>query len=308
MGNEKAELLTNENLRQILLNKENIAPLEDLLAGEISKLNRLNKLADQDKLNFGPMPSEDQLEDILAEVKEKVDSFLGINKVNAPDIEYNGLIRFDRSHLKILFNYCFGAAELWYGIPKSFEGSWVGWLVTAVGSITLIRAALDHRKTSKKSFYERSQETIVLAQNRRASVTTTVGHEYAHHVQKISGLKDEYSIVKEGHAMGVANHVALHYSQKEDNEAFLFKTTFGNVRQLKEAYRWLCKELGFNPKKSLGVTRSAKGITDDIFETDVFGSTPHAIGSAVIYLCESVRGPQIYREILQGKFQFAAAK
>lgn len=309
MGNEKTELLTNENLRQILLNKENIAPLEELLAREISKLKRLRKLADQDKLNFGPTPSEDQLEGILAEVKEKVDSFLGVNNVDAPNVLHNGFMRFSINHLGLLFNYGVGAAALGYGLPKGLGGSWVGWLFAFVGSSILIRAALDHLKMSKRSFYTELSETITLARIRRAPTITTVGHEYAHHIQKIRGLNSaECSIINEGHAIGVANHIALHYREKEDNEAFLFRTTNGNVRQLKEAYRWICKEQHLNPKKSLGVTGPIRDPLEDYINVAVFGSTAHALGRAVVYLCESVRGPQVYREILNGKFQFAAAK
>ncbi len=309
MGNEKAELLTNENLKRALLNRGNISPLEELLAAEISKLERLQRLLKQGKLNFGPVLPAAQLEGMLAEVKEDVDRFLGVNEVNAPDIKYNGLMRFGRQNLTSLIGYGVGTAGLLYGIPKSLEGSWVGWFVTALGSGTLIRAALDHLKISKKSFYDISSGTIVLARNRRASITTVVGHEYAHHVQKISGLEGrEYSIAMEGHATGIASHVALHYREKEGNESFLFGTTSRNVRQLKEAYRWLCKELGVNPRKSLDVAISTNDLTDDIFGRAVFGSTTHALGSAVVYLCESARGLQVYREILQGKFQFAAAK
>ena len=74
--------IKNKNLEAILLSKDNIPVVEHLLSIESQELQRLKKLKEEGKLDFGKKYSRKQLKELFPMVKGKVDNFLNVNNIS----------------------------------------------------------------------------------------------------------------------------------------------------------------------------------------------------------------------------------
>ncbi|MDP2909268.1 MAG: hypothetical protein Q8N77_05670 [Nanoarchaeota archaeon] len=70
------------------LKKEDIQLLEHVLSKEVEELKRLRKLKEENKLDFGKTPSWEEAYNLLGQVKNEVESFLGITRLQEPIICY----------------------------------------------------------------------------------------------------------------------------------------------------------------------------------------------------------------------------
>ena len=77
--------IENNHLKELLLRRENLPVLEEVLARESAELERLQKLKRKGRLDFGKLVKEEEVPELLAEVYPKVDDFLGFARENLPD-------------------------------------------------------------------------------------------------------------------------------------------------------------------------------------------------------------------------------
>ncbi len=295
--------IEDPNMERRLLRPENISILEDLLDKEAQRLERLQKLKENDKLNLGDKVSPDELTELVPQICTEVDRFLEIDG-NVPKFGYYNLFRsplilglYTLSALEVA-----GAATLMVADqnpeinPLFFAG---------MGAMQFGLAALLHA-INKDSSYTPSSKTIILERSPRTVLIPIAGHEYTHYVQHREGIKDGgYNIFQEGHARGVQKQVSEEYMEREDNEAFLYDVLNSTVGEFKSAYVWMCKNLGQQPKESLLKTKTSRDSDESAHRLVWRSPTQHAIGNALFSIYEALQGRQIYKHMIHGNFKFS---
>ncbi len=311
LSDEYKRTIENDRLKQLLLRRENLPVLEEVLARESAELERLQRLKKRGKLDFGKLVKEEEVPELLAEIYPEVDYFLGFTGGNLPSHQF-----YSRQAIARLTET--GQAEKLVtrgGIVSTFVGSaeivrnvvlemspdplWtsIGIALLGAGAYALNRG----RKMRTMSFHEGWGYTfslIELVEAPRSSFIPTTAHEYAHHLQQIKQLHSRrYLTFLEGHARGVERTIAEHYREKEDNEAFLWDISNETVEELKLAYQWICAGLGEKPKRSLGKTRTQ-------YSGFFTKQSHHTLGNTLFRLYEALHGKDIYRQAIHGEFQF----
>lgn len=76
--------LENERLKQLLLRRENIPVLEEILATETEELKRLQKLKKKGLLDFGETPREEDTRELFTRICAEVDTVLGVANLPLP--------------------------------------------------------------------------------------------------------------------------------------------------------------------------------------------------------------------------------
>ncbi|HLC56580.1 MAG TPA: hypothetical protein VJJ23_05065 [Candidatus Nanoarchaeia archaeon] len=282
--------IKNKNLEAILLSKDNIPVVEHLLSIESQELQRLKKLKEEGKLDFGKKYSRKQLKELFPMVKGKVDNFLNVNNISNPRVDY-----FSITSPESLF---FGPGFGFYGGVILIGGGF-GFKETyflQAGVLAIINGVL-HTYLKNTDHYNHLFKNITLRYEERSKIIPTLGHEYTHHIQKISGIKSvrNHSIFQEGHARGIERYISNLFRESEDNEAFLYHITNLNARELKNVYKWLCEKTNLTPNEAL---LKVKGIYDTKFLDN------HAKGNVLFYIQETKKGPQVYNDAIHGNLVF----
>jgi len=308
----------NFNIIKRLSSPENTLIIEELLYKEYERLKRLKELKKDGKLNFGPQVPPEELMDLVLDVCAEVDRFLGIQERRLPHFGYYRLTEWGSTTTPILIYYVLSAAlfasgsalfvavnlPLYLLRPTDPYSSLLLKLaapsLVLAGAVVFIRTAMAHYILKKMSMYDPHSRRVILERYPRAILIPVVGHEYTHSLQDdiIFGgynYSDNYSILTEGHAIGVERHVARCYSEREGNEAFLYHISKKTVRDLKRVYEWMRGDLGRKARE----TRDAKDL-----RRLTEGLTPHSIGNTFFSICEAQRGEEIYKQIIHGTFQF----
>lgn len=265
----------DENMEQILLNKDNIPVLEELLHEESKHLVRLRELKEDGKLDFGPILTKKEVKNLFPQIKKEVNEFLDVN-CEAPAIKHYSLVV--TMHERCNFG-SFHRYESMFN-PRTY--------LYKYGKIRL---------RSKKE---------------RPVIIPVISHEYSHSIgyqkyDKINILSHGCFI--EGFALGVERYIAKLYRNNEDNEAFLYYTIDKTVEHLKSSYIWMSKILGIVPKDFLLDIKSLTEIEEEKWKKDkivyeIREVSEHAIGNALFYIYETSRGNQIYKEMINGRFRF----
>jgi len=186
------------------------------------------------------LPDRVGLKAVLGEVKEKVDSFLGVSEIKPPCVYYSGILDFICENLISICNDLkWKSAD---EIPSHYSPFGIG--------------------ISKK-------EACI-------NLPGTIAHEYAHHVQSTSGVGlVRGTACTEGHAYGVGMYISDYYSISDKSIWFSFHRIHGLLKQHKKAN---------NPGDC------------------------HCMGAAAFYIEEMEQGRQIYRQLLDGTFEFKVLK
>lgn len=288
--------LKNSNLIQLLLDKDNISPLESILDNESQYLKKIQNLKDSQALDFGPKLNKVDLKVEFSGVKEEVDRFLGVSDVAQPSCDYYSIFKPDISTVPLLGMYGFGALCTIEGLLKfPYDPA-----NAFFGIILLQNAFFLHIIERGGSRYNLLTRSIIMSplHKYRADVIPVVGHEYAHHVQrrKLSlPLLPKRSYFDEGHARGVQRFIANSYRNKENNEAFMYDYLDLSVAELRVTYQWMCKKLEIAPSKSLLKIETA---------TRYRKQTGHSIGNTLFLLYETRLGKGIYKDLIDGSFEF----
>lgn len=306
----------NENLGRLLLDKENILPLEELLHSESEKLRKLQKLEHEGRLDFGRELASKEFYDLIPQVKGDVDEFLGVEGSGNPIVSYSSydatLRDYISSFLSAFSNrvYCKGLVK---GLQKNDSGILrtglaIGLAVPAyITRFGLLGLCLS--TGTNINGYSPIIECINIIRENKQSLIQSIGHEYSHYLQDVflserCILKEKYNVFIEGHARGVQRYLADLYREREDNEVFLYECSDWVVGELKSAYKWICQMSGKSPKSNLVATESS------IDKTEIYHClikkipTIHALGNTLFSLYEAKRGNRIYRDMLQGDFTF----
>lgn len=288
--------LKNSNLIQLLLDKDNISPLESILDSESQYLKTLQKLNGNDMLDFGPKLDEEKLKAVFIDVKGEVDNFLGASDINQPSCEYYSILKPNLGSMSTLLLYGLGAFYMVEGF-FSFPYSPID---TFLGLILLQQAFFIHTIEKTTSRYDPLTKSITMSplHKYRADVIPVVGHEYAHHVQRKRlslPVFPKRSYFEEGHARGVQRFIANRYRDKENNEAFMYNYLDLSVAELKATYKWMCKKLEVGPSKSLLKVET---------EARHKKQSGHSIGNTLFLLYETRLGNGVYKDLIDGSFEF----
>ncbi len=89
MDSEYLSQIENPNMKRLLLREDNIPPLEELLNAEAKKLQRLQRLKEEGKLNFGDKIKLDELTEIFPKICAEVNDFLGVKSTDIPSFGYS---------------------------------------------------------------------------------------------------------------------------------------------------------------------------------------------------------------------------
>ncbi|GEM_PF-2555441 len=310
--------LNNSCLSLKLFERSNISLLEEILNKDSQELERLKNLKRQGKLNFGPIVKESELEELFTSLKDEVDNFLGVLDINAPKIEYCSRFNFFRPEL-FNKNTCIS-----YAIAGSFLFFPLNWLLrnnthTSLNSFfimsTLAFIPTCHMLNTLRynvDHYISETNSMHLFKNSKANLLPTMGHEYAHHIQRkilFAGVHDfekNYSIFSEGISRGVQRHVSKIFKEKEDNEAFLYEILNYNVEEMKRLYPIMCYAFGIEPQQSL--LKAKNFIEKHYFENNepnrYLANDYHAIGNSLFYVLEIKFGSSIYKDAIKGDVSF----
>lgn len=290
----------NQNLRALLLKKDNIPILEYLLNAEARRLKPIQKLKEEGKLNFGDKVSSKKLKELLPKIKEEVDSFLETPNIDVPSCKYYNIFRPGLTTTPILILYAASTFVTIYPLALMLvePGPNIGNLLcSGLGAMTLATVSQSH-SLMNSSGYDCRSKSITLKKERRVELIPTIGHEYAHHAQERCGLEcgplDKHPIFAEGHARGIERYLSETYREREDNEAFLYDILDSTISEMKSTYVWMCEELKMPTRESLLKNKTSRN------------SLPrsHAVGNTLFSIYGAKYGPKIYRDAIHGKFPF----
>ena len=303
----------NENLERLLLDKENILPLEELMHSQLEKLGGIiqNKPKPDRKLN------SKEFYDLIPQLKEDVDQFLDIDEAGCPLILY--------LNRQTCLKDCFESLLLSLDHKSSSQDISSESLklycsdMKSVGVWNKIRAApilMRFVRLSRvldldniiRAYFPRIQ-FITMTKEKMPKVIPIMGHEYGHYLQhqaflKRAYLSQDYNIFKEGHARGVERYIADIYNKREDDQRFLEDRASGDYIELKQTYKWLCQELDISPNTNLvGITLPENNIqAEQGLEQEK--PSEHSLGNTLFYLHETKKGKQIYKDVINGTFEF----
>ncbi len=278
--------IKNSNLQKLLLKESNIPIIEDLLDVKIQRLITIKK---NKNLDFGnKVCSKEELDEIFPKVKKDVDNFLDSKKSDMPSYgycQYFNIFKQIKNPIKIYKTF---------SISKRIKSS--------------INICLFNLLVSSGTNYNSFLESISLKKTRRVDMINNIIHEYDHHIQNKSILKNvfskQYSFFEEGHAIGVERHLAEFYRKQEDNNAFIYKILNRTISEIKATYMWMCWKLEKPIRKSL-----LKNMTPiesfEISKILTLGEpTNHAKGNTFFSVYETKYKKQIYKDTIHENFQF----
>ena len=319
MDSEYMTQIENSNLESRLLRTDNIPVLEELLNRDSQRLEKLQKLKEDNKLDMGNKITTKELKELFPKICTEVDDFLGIQSKDLPKVGYNHLFKLKISPIPILSFYTFYTYLMVVAGTSLINNqnlNTTNLIELGVGVGGLVGTAYLHSLMKfKGSSYIRYLDTdlkeVILEKTPRTELIPAMGHEYTHHVQLDEGVIDKgghhgkYLIFKEGHARGVERHLSEDYREREDNEAFLYHILNRNIREFKSAYVWMCSMLSKPVRDNLLRTKALL----DNYEYRILSSkrkpSLHATGNALFSIYEALHGKQVYNHMIHGDFKFS---
>lgn len=299
------DTITNEFLEDKLMRIDNIQVLEHLLNLSISDSMKFNHFRKTDKFNLGKKVKENDLEELLVEVKEKVDSFLEVENIDDPNLHYYSPFKWPVS----LYLGAYAAGGLATAGVIGTIGLVPWWSTLIMGGLNgvCIGIIAARQKNIKmilnKNFYvqnNKGQEllksnTIYLEKECLTRVTGALIHEYTHHVQsKIMGKKFcKSNIFVEGHARGVTRQICSEYALETENPTYREMSCIFDFNELSMVYISMCKKLRVR-------------LHPDLIIPDLFFYEPghHARGNTLMLIKEIRDGSDIYKKMIHGEYKF----
>ncbi len=302
MNREYLSQITNSNLTKLLLKDENIPVLKDVLNSRIHEFRHLEKLNEAGKLDLGNYVKPGELEDLLLHVKKNVDEFLGVSNIKPPKIKYHNLL----SYQSMMSLSGYAASGYFVVSAVASNGSELERLCAGLmGTVILGASSIMHLIYCMDSCYNKITKTIDVKKNNKASLVTTIAHEYSHHVQrgKLPPFSSKYEIFREGHAIGVERYIAEMYSERGNNPAFLYEASKRRLYQMTQAYFWMCTRLGKSVNANL--VKKAESLREKISPRESGRKpNPHAFGTALFSIYEQKHSKGIYKDMLHCNFEF----
>ncbi|MFC1768729.1 hypothetical protein ACFLZX_03100 [Nanoarchaeota archaeon] len=275
-------------MKRRLLDVNNILPIEDLLATESLKLDKLQRQKEGGDLTSEKVVSRTELQDLAPEVCHTVEDLLGVEVTNRPPIRYFSLIRPGLPELTIIYSYSLSISHA----KKSLEPLLTGQISVenifyATMSLAPFALVAFTHYILKDSNYQTFWERINIKKGPRTKVIPSVAHEYTHHIQnKDDAIPRKSTIFREGQARQIEAKVAEIYCERECNEAFLYDVQDLRVGELKSTYLWLCQKFGKVPKQSLLSIKTSMDTEKD--------QSPHSLGNTLFLLYPTLTGKEFY--------------
>ena len=314
MGSQKQKDLSkfkNSSLKSSLLNPKLIPRIEDILALESEKFQVLQEMKSDGALTFGDEVSRKDLKDIFPNVCKEVDDFLGIEDHSLPRFGYFDFFRPGLPEGLILGSYIVSATmvidsliKTYYSFSNGAPLSDLGDLF--IGTFNLSIVGLSHLNLKTSSTYLPYIKRVTLKKQTLPYTIASSAHEYSHYLQEKAGINSKkYLAFKEGHAIGIEKQTSMRFYEKEDDPAFLYKSTDRTVGELRSTYLWACKNLGLDPKKSLCEVESSRDETEEYHRRTGKNPTIHSLGNTFFSIHEMFKGEEIYKQVLDGEFDFS---
>src|SRR3989344_2730216 len=291
---------SNENIERLLLKKENVGALDDIITKEIGAVYALN----WDKASGGRVLKKSELSSLLEEVKPEVDNFSGVSGIRSPTISYNELFSKEKKYAWVASG-CSGFGLLTTSYSYATNPDF--WLVqgaTALISLGVLGYSLGCVRASLKdgSTYSRAPlEHISLKKAPRTQLILSIEHEYTHHLQLKKGLKS----FPEGQARSLQRYIGRIYSEREDNLGFIiFNFLSYDLPEWKTVRSWIRNKLNGDPLPNIFLTKEEAGNYHYLKKYQK--PTPHATSNAFFSILEAREGLGIHKEIMAGKYQLSS--
>ncbi|PIN68936.1 hypothetical protein COV93_07385 [Candidatus Woesearchaeota archaeon CG11_big_fil_rev_8_21_14_0_20_43_8] len=157
-----------------------------------------------------------------------------------------------------------------------------------------------HQELSSVAWY--SSNMITIKPTALEHLVPIIAHEYTHHIQyEIFGdiHGESWKAFKEGHARALVRHFSNAIARDECSEEYCYKMQNRTVNTLLEAYRHLCSTNGHTASRALLSIPTEKQIIPLLGRT-----IDKAIGLGLFLIIEQDKGQEMYRDMLQGTFEF----
>ena len=299
------DTITNKSLEDKLMWIDNLQVLEHLLNLAICDRIKFNHFRKTDRFNLGKKVKEKDLEELLVEVKEKVDSFLEVENIDNPNLHYYSPFKWPVS----LYLGAYAAVGFATAVVIGTIDLVPWWNTLIMGGLNgaCIRIIASRQKNTKmminRNFYVQSNygqellksNSIYLEKERLTRVTGALIHEYIHHVQsKIMGNKfNKSNIFVEGHARGVTRQICLEYAFETENLTYMEMPCIFDFNELSVVYISMCKKLRARLRPDL--------IVPDLY---FYEPSRHAIGNTLMLIKEIRDGSDIYKKMIHGEYEF----
>jgi|GEM_PF-4779574 len=277
---------SNKDIKRFLLRRENMGILEQKLAQDQLDLAVMSKEVPYGREDFlDRRLSNGEASEVISEVKDAVDSFLGISSLEFPRYTFSNLgknailasaltISASEAAMSLL---CLG------GEPNYFLSAVSGGIAAATLGATAYgakRLSRPNYSSGKINFTRRDQKRFV----------TDVAHEYDHHAMcRLSPAISRFRLGKgallEGHAMGLERNICKYFSRAHQTPEYLHKLVADYSPFLESTLKWIRE----NDDRKLGSFR-----TPSIF----------SLGYAFFSILEHNHGPDVYRQALQGNLKY----
>ncbi len=299
MDKDYLKQFSNENVEKLLLQPSAIPILEDILNREI---NLYSKLKDK-RLNFGKVPSPQELFPLLEETKPEVDEFLGVSEIKNPGIQYHS----QNENILLLslgigISGGIGSCVITKGLYFGFEALDYVFIATSLFISAFGSAGIYYNNTRPSEYSP--EKGISLKKQKRELIIPVIAHEYTHHVQKEKGFPyEKFECLREGQARSVQNAIALKWME-EDNPSSLCGNIVYNLPEVRSVYFWSAEKNRRTPNPYLCEEQESKY---DKFLRDRLRKqgkpTEHALGNAFFSTLEAREGTGIHKEIMAGRYQ-----
>lgn len=282
-------ILDNQNIEKLLCDFLAEEQLRKIIPAAREERDRLTQLRLKGQLDFGPKIKEQDLPDLLEEVKTAVDSFIGVSGPEICQVRFRHLRELVKpikecssdywvKRLGETFIWTVGGAVNMCAAPSDELILPIIGLTGSCGlAVTMLAEEFFAWQKMPPACYRPLEQIIISKVKSKVQLIPALAHEYTHHIQFHAGLRnDAYSMLKEGFAQGIERHIAAKYAQKEHNEAFLYHSS-QYVENFIETLQWIKasrRELQESPEC-------------------------HALGDVFFTLLERASEHSIYKECLE---------
>ncbi len=331
--NQVAEL-SNENIQRMLVDSNKLPLLEEVINDEYKELNILMNLEEKGKLDFGHIPSKEELSEIIQQTRKEVDSFLNTQNIKDFDFGYKGVLNKYTAHslkeaAKEGWAISFGVALFGGGgistyivhesmglsletTPYVLAGTGIFMSLATLAALVHSSVIIAKRLNKRNSEYIEDIGFLDLRKIERTKLIPSGAHEIGHHIlaeklKNIFGDEIPYPDItsfKEGFCRGIERHISKLYAEKENNGSYMYNICARSYRELSIAYKWVCKKLNKKPnEKLLNFTDKSKKFIEKAIRK---GKHPNKydLGNTFFYLQETLQpNRNIYLNVLNGNFQ-----
>lgn len=293
MVNKYFDDVHNDSVRESLLDPGNLSVLEGILSDEIDLSSSIKKSSVN---SSAEVVSESSLKEIFPGVCFEINDLLGVEGVNLPSVEYHNFLKKSLAGVENL-SYCGMGAAFIVGSFSSFIGGYplLSPLSFLAGSVSIALGVGFHFGDARP-IYDDVFEKVVLKKEPLFDLIPTIGHEYAHHVQKSMGvLHPDVNIFAEGQARGIQRKISSNYSEREGDLRYLKNINSRSLGEFMSSYLWICQTCDVEPGDILLKNPSLLEHENVEFLNQVGEPTTHALGNTFFSIKHKAYGDGVFK-------------